>query len=431
MSPSSTNACASGITIHIFGWIAVGAGLRHGSVLSIALGAALLVLTVLVYLVGRRGLRGIGVTREAPESAFEGDDVEVRLLVRNDSRVSVFYPAISDHFAPELHAQKDATVPLRVRPGETVTEAYRGECLLPRGVYVLGPTTVSVSDPLGWFRHRKRLSGSAQIKIYPRFQLVGSAERLGRSLSPILDDRPRFGIGESNEFFAVREYRVGDPLRRVHWPLTAHRGYPVVREHTRTTVGELVLFLDLYRLGLLGVGRGSSLEQGVKIVASLASRAIEKGHRVRFVARGGADRFHVPPGRGKAHLTAILDALILVRPDGTAPLDAVVEEHGRRIPAGATVVLPVGPYLQGSARFQGQIATLRRNGARVVLLVLDGATFTQLHEIRDHGLSAADYVERLRARGFEALLVPCGASPAALFARMRRRRRSGVVGGAV
>jgi uncharacterized protein (DUF58 family) len=194
-------------------------------------------------------------------------------------------------------------------------------------------------------------------------------------------------------------------------------------------MGEYLLFLDLYRRGLLGVGRGSSLEQGVKITASLAARAIERGHRVRFVARGGSEEFHVPAGRGKAQLTAVLDALIQVKPDGATSLDAVLAEYGRGIPSGATIVLPVSPYLQGSARFQAQIGRLRQNGVRVFLLVFDGSTFTHLNELPDRGLSATEYVDRLRGQGFEAVLVPCGASPLTLFAFLRKRRKSSLGGG--
>ena len=30
-----------------------------------------------------------------------------------------------------------------MRPGETVVEVYRGDCILPRGVYAIGPATIA------------------------------------------------------------------------------------------------------------------------------------------------------------------------------------------------------------------------------------------------------------------------------------------------
>ena len=38
------------------------------------------------------------------------------------------------------------------------------------------------------------------------------------------------GVGEMEEFVALREYRRGDSLRRVHWRSTARLGELVVKE---------------------------------------------------------------------------------------------------------------------------------------------------------------------------------------------------------
>ena len=35
-------------------------------------------------------------------------------------------------------------------PSETAERSYEGDCMLPRGVYTIGPTGVRVSDPFGW-----------------------------------------------------------------------------------------------------------------------------------------------------------------------------------------------------------------------------------------------------------------------------------------
>ena len=39
-----------------------------------------------------------------------------------------------------------------------------------------------------------------------------------------------WSIGESDEFLSLRDYRDGDPLRKIHWPSTAKRQKPIVRE---------------------------------------------------------------------------------------------------------------------------------------------------------------------------------------------------------
>jgi uncharacterized protein (DUF58 family) len=231
-----------------------------------------------------------------------------------------------------------------------------------------------------------------------------------------VNDLTHFGIGDSGEFFSVRDYRIGDPLRRVHWGLTAHRGYPVVRENTRTAVGDLAVFLDPYRYALLGVGRGSSLEQSVKIAASLAAHALRRGHRVRLIARGKEDH-GVPPASGKPHLQAILDALVDVKPDGEIPLPETVDASSRSLPAGSTAVLMVSPYLQESAPFESRLLALRRRGARVVLVVFDSSTYHCLYEIRTEPRDAARFAARMSALGMEPFVVSCAGNLPAIFER--------------
>ncbi len=53
---------------------------------------------------------------------------------------------------------------------------------------------------------------------------------------------PRAGSG--TEILGVREYRPGDPLRRIHWRSTARRGELIVREFEPPGTQNLGLFLD-------------------------------------------------------------------------------------------------------------------------------------------------------------------------------------------
>ncbi len=45
----------------------------------------------------------------------------------------------------------------------------------------------------------------------------------------------------------VREYVPGDPMKRIHWPSTAHRGQFMVKEFEQDPQADIWLFLDAYR----------------------------------------------------------------------------------------------------------------------------------------------------------------------------------------
>ena len=109
----------------MLGLIAVGTGIYHSSPLSAALGIPLVLLPLVVYLLLRISLRGVTVSHLAPESAFEGDGIEIKIILHNGSRLPLFFPKVSEVFTPEVHARKDTLFPYRVLPRETVEEIGR------------------------------------------------------------------------------------------------------------------------------------------------------------------------------------------------------------------------------------------------------------------------------------------------------------------
>ncbi len=404
--------CGSGVPLLLLGGLAVAFGVVFASATSLALGFVLVLFPALVYAANRLNLRGLKVSRVAPDSAFEGDEIEIGIILRNTSRLPAFLPLVSDLFAPEFHSQKEVLFAYRVRPGETVDGVYKGRCLLPRGVYTVGPVAITVTDPFGWFQARKHVILRHEIKVYPRFEHYGVEDRHGR-MDSLITERLASRIGHSDEFFGVREYRSGDPLRRIHWPLTAHRGLPVVREFASPARGDLYLYLDLYRYGLLGIGRGSSLEHSVKIAAALTASALERNCRVQLTGQGAEHHF-LPLGSGRAQLQALLDLLVHVKPDGSQPLDEMIAENAHSIPAASTLVLMVSPYLRSSKRFEIQLRELRRRGVRVVVVLFDDDSFRVIYELRSE-IDVRQYRQRLESTGIETFLVPCAANLAAVF----------------
>ena len=378
--------------------------------MDIALGAVLLIVPLLTYALLRVSLRGIRLQRLAPSSIFEGDTAEVQLILRNTSRVPIFYPEAFEIFTPEVHEQKRVLFPARVMPGETVVSGYRGACVLPRGEYGLGPAAIAVSDPFGWFQLRLHVPGRETIKVYPQFDSFGLLNRSSTRGSSPQQDHARFGIGESTEFFSVREYRRGDPLRRIHWGLTAHRGFPVVREYVRPTTGNLRIYLDLYRYALVGVGRSSSLEHAVRITASLAADALRQGNRVR-VEGEGKELLHAATETGSGSLQAILDLLVRVKPNGDVPYDDFLASRSGDVVAGSTVVLMVSSYLNRSPTFLDHVRSFLRSNCRVVAAIFDDTTFRSIYEPQSPGVEASQRIaERLRILGAETVEIACAAN---------------------
>lgn len=106
---------------------------------------------------------------------------------------------------------------------------------LPRGIWSFGPALVVRADPLGLFERRFTAGGKTELRVWPEVTLLAKD-----ALTP---RRPPDVAPEDPDLRALRPYRDGDDVRRVHWRATARRGRPVVRED-ESPPGPLTVVLD-------------------------------------------------------------------------------------------------------------------------------------------------------------------------------------------
>nr|WP_281372849.1 DUF58 domain-containing protein [Kineococcus aurantiacus] len=88
---------------------------------------------------------------------------------------------------------------------------------------------------------------------------------------------------------SIREYRVGDDLRRVHWRSTARRGAVMVRSDEHPGRPDVVVLLDTRTGAHAGPGAASSLEWAISAAASVAAHLQRRRHRVRLLHDGAFD----------------------------------------------------------------------------------------------------------------------------------------------
>jgi hypothetical protein len=106
--------------------------------------------------------------------------------------------------------------------------------------------------------------------VLPRFGSLGEIREPREVESSVA--APRAGSG--NEPFGIREYRVGDSLRRIHWRSTARRGQLVVREYEPPGVQTLMVVVDP------APPTRAVADQIARIAASEAWDCIREGGRV-------------------------------------------------------------------------------------------------------------------------------------------------------
>lgn len=120
--------------------------------------------------------------------------------------------------------------------------------------------------------------------------------------------------GDGMEFFALRDYRVGDPPKLIDWRSFAKRRLPVVRQYVAEQASPALLVLDTS----LESGRQADFEDLMVVAASLVMAALPGG-------RSAPELAVIRPPEATLYLAggvALMDVLALLTPTGRDALEA-------------------------------------------------------------------------------------------------------------
>ncbi len=267
-----------------------------------------------------------------------------RVQVGGDARVDLELRAsgptpqvtVTDRFDDGRRAARFITPALE--RGQPARAAYR----IPtdrRGRFAVGPAVVGIADPFGLTHRFVELGTADDVIVRPRVHALGastaapgqrrsSAQR--RALVPV----PSVA---HDEFLALRDYEVGDDLRRIHWRSTARLGELIVREDESAWQPETVLVLD----NRAGSHRGGTYEAAIEALASIAVRIGRAGRAVDILTTAG-NRLGAVGGEG-LRIETLLDELAVLSPDQDAPIAAAIRRLRAPARRGMLVVVTGAP----------------------------------------------------------------------------------------
>jgi len=252
-----------------------------------------------------------------------------------------------------------------------------------RGYHTVGPATIRSADLLGMFPRTMEDPTADHLLVFPR---VYSMQELG-----LPADRPFGDRKGQNRLYedplrvaGLRDYRPGDPMRRIDWKATARRSAYAPRLMVNTYQDEreqpVVVALDMGRSMQSPFDGLTLLDHAVNAALVVLNTALRTHDRAGLVAFDREVRAVVPPDRKRGQLGALLEALYRLDPGYEDPsFEGLFATLRGRLSQRSLVLLISNfdtvaglerqlPYLRGLARRHRLVVVLFENtGIRELL----------------------------------------------------------------
>lgn len=345
-------------------------------------------------------VRGISVTRRPPAGTpVEGDELALEVEVNGRRRLC----------GRLVWEQAVDRLGVRSAPVSRAGRARLDFGAVPRGRFRLGRGRLVASDLLGLGRAEILAEQTAFVTVRPRVpELLTLVTDTGtwadggrRALV-----RRAYGL----EPHGVREYVEGEPLRAVHWPISARHGTLMVRELEDAPREGIAVVLDVDAGSVAGRPGDSSLDDAVRAAAGIVRAHTLRSRRVLLVIGAPEPVLLRIRGMGQDWELA-LDALAAAAPSHGTALRELIAPRSAVGAVPELVVVTSRPELVADALIARTAA-----GRASALVAVDAPTYAGRSST-----PASPTLLRLASAGVAIAVLRHGASLQEALGGIRRR----------
>jgi uncharacterized protein (DUF58 family) len=238
------------------------------------------------------------------------------------------------------------------------------EVQLKRGCYNFNELVVETDLPAGLFKTSKKFLQPAKLIVWPESDLesIQFGGDFYAAVGLLEGAHKRYG----EEYAGVREYRPGDPLKKIHWKKTASYREILVREEVDTYQKRTAVFLNN-----VGIKDSETFEDLLAVARTVAENLLSRGvvYDFYFFEAGELKRL-------SNDIFQINDALACLKPEEKEIPAASFEENIYP----TLVVITADNFLNMRLQFFGRIVFFLlgsdpssfRLGSRIVRIVKVG-----------------------------------------------------------
>lgn len=372
------------LSLLVYGLIIAGLTSLQGGVVALAIPLAVYLFAALIYSPEKPRLV---ITRTLSASTVNHDTPAVVTLTVVNQGARLEEVLIEDAVPAGLTiTDGEPWLQTALPAGSTVEFSYTVQG--KRGNYPFRYLHVTANEQLGLFRQRGWLEVPGNLMVFPeplRLEHLDIRPLRTRGYAGPIPSRL---AGSGIDFFGVREYQMGDPLRWINWRATArHQNALFTNEFEMERIADVGLILDARQHNNVFVDHDSLFEHAIEATAGLAETFLNDGNRVGLLVYGrGLEMTY--PGYGKVQRERIMHALAHARTGDSLVFESMDYLPVRFFPAKSQIVL-VSPLREDDLAI---LTRLRARGYQILVVSPNPVAFEAQQFARD---VAADFALRI------------------------------------
>ncbi|MFC1996084.1 DUF58 domain-containing protein [Chloroflexota bacterium] len=237
----------------------------------------------------------------------QGMDITIRIQVVNENEkieelhLSELLPLDSQI----IEGENSKVVMLNT--GESLNYEYSLQCW--RGNYRFEGLHAWSTDPFGMFEIQEELHAEGDVLVYPEVISLKAIPIRPPQTKGFSGPIPSRKSGTGMDFFGVRQYQLGDSLRRVNWKTSARHTVDLfTNEYEQERIADVGFILDARPHCDIPFQGQRLFEYSVQATASMAEMFLDEGHCLSLLIYSSPIK-RVFPGYGKIQRERILRAL--------------------------------------------------------------------------------------------------------------------------
>ena len=280
------------------------------------------------------------VSDDTPEP---GDEVVVTVRARNVGDAPLPDLRLVDGVPPGLEVvDGPARIATALRPGAAAVFEYVARA--SRGEHEWEPTRAITRNAAGSRERTTALETPTRIVCTPELSAGGDLPL--RGLTTVYHGRVPTDVGGAGvEFHATREYRRGDPVKRIDWNRRARTGELATLELREERAATVVLLIDARESAYAASesDADTAVEASVEAAGQAFTALLDGGDRVGIATLGPRDCW-LAPGAGTAHAARGRETLATDPALAPTPIEDQfyqslwIRRFRRRLPADAQVL---------------------------------------------------------------------------------------------